>query len=53
MPVLTIKQDNCELNFLALGSPVHRLDPGTTPLRPTLEGYDLGCRRHLSQPLYL
>ncbi len=27
------KQDNCELDFLALGSLVHRLDPGTIPFR--------------------
>ena len=33
MAGLNIKQDNCELDFLALGSLVHRLDPGTIPFR--------------------
>ncbi|HJZ59049.1 MAG TPA: PfkB family carbohydrate kinase, partial [Gemmataceae bacterium] len=30
---LTIRQDNCELDFLALGALVHRLDPGLVPFR--------------------
>ncbi len=33
MAGLDIKKDNCELDFLALGSLVHRLDPGTIPFR--------------------
>ncbi len=33
MAGLDIKQDNCELDFLALGSLVNRLDPGTIPFR--------------------
>ena len=33
MAGLEIKKDNCELDFLALGSLVHRLDPGTIPFR--------------------
>ena len=33
MAGLSIKPDNCELDFLALGSLVHRLDPGTIPFR--------------------
>src|SRR5437868_1461511 len=30
---LAIRQDNCELDFLALGALVHRLDPGLVPFR--------------------
>jgi len=33
MAGLPIKKDSCELDFLALGSLVHRLDPGTIPFR--------------------
>ena len=30
---LTIRQDSCALDFLALGAVVHRLDPGIIPFR--------------------
>ncbi len=30
---LTIRRDGCELDFLALGALVHRLDPGVVPFR--------------------
>jgi 2-dehydro-3-deoxygluconokinase len=33
MSTLSIKQDPCELDFLALGALIHRLDPGTVPFR--------------------
>ena len=33
MSALNIRQDECELDFLALGALVHRLDPGITPFR--------------------
>ncbi len=33
MPALTIRQDTCALDFLALGAVVHRLDPGVIPFR--------------------
>ena len=33
MPGLTIRQDACTLDFLALGALVHRLDPGVVPFR--------------------
>ncbi|MCI0459878.1 MAG: sugar kinase [Gemmataceae bacterium] len=33
MSALTIRQDRCDLDFLALGALVHRLDPGTVPFR--------------------
>ncbi len=33
MAVLTVRQDPCELDFLALGAVVHRLDPGVIPFR--------------------
>ena len=33
MPALTIRQDACTLDFLALGAVVHRLDPGVIPFR--------------------
>lgn len=33
MPALNIRQDNCALDFLALGAVVHRLDPGVLPFR--------------------
>ncbi|NQV30729.1 MAG: sugar kinase [Candidatus Marinimicrobia bacterium] len=33
MPGLNIRKDNCELDFLSLGSLVHRLDPGRIPFR--------------------
>lgn len=33
MPALDIRQDSCELDFLALGALVHRLDPGQIPFR--------------------
>src|SRR5438093_3631180 len=33
MSGLNIRQDPCELDFLALGAVVHRLDPGVIPFR--------------------
>lgn len=33
MSALKIRQDDCELDFLALGAVVHRLDPGVLPFR--------------------
>jgi 2-dehydro-3-deoxygluconokinase len=33
MPSLPIRTDNCQLDFLALGALVHRLDPGIIPFR--------------------
>jgi 2-dehydro-3-deoxygluconokinase len=33
MSLLNIRTDNCELDFLSLGSLVHRLDPGVVPFR--------------------
>ena len=33
MSTLTIKKDRGELDFLALGALIHRLDPGTVPFR--------------------
>jgi 2-dehydro-3-deoxygluconokinase len=33
MGALNVRQDPCELDFLALGALVHRLDPGVTPFR--------------------
>lgn len=33
MADLTIRQDDCNLDFLSLGALVHRLDPGVTPFR--------------------
>src|SRR5580658_182651 len=33
MPKLKIRTDPCELDFLALGALVHRLDPGAIPFR--------------------
>jgi 2-dehydro-3-deoxygluconokinase len=33
MSGLTIRKDNCELDFLSLGALVHRLDPGVIPFR--------------------
>ncbi len=33
MSALKIRQDNCQLDFLALGALVHRLDPGIIPFR--------------------
>jgi 2-dehydro-3-deoxygluconokinase len=33
MSNLKIRQDNCDLDFLALGAVVHRLDPGVIPFR--------------------
>jgi 2-dehydro-3-deoxygluconokinase len=33
MSGLTIRKDPCELDFLALGALVHRLDPGSVPFR--------------------
>jgi 2-dehydro-3-deoxygluconokinase len=33
MAQLTIRKDNCELDFLSLGALVHRLDPGIIPFR--------------------
>src|SRR6201999_1855295 len=30
---LTIRQDSCALDFLALGALIHRLDPGIIPFR--------------------
>ncbi|QDT74843.1 sugar kinase [Lacipirellula limnantheis] len=33
MSALNIRQDSCDLDFLALGAVVHRLDPGILPFR--------------------
>ena len=33
MTLLNIRQDQCQLDFLSLGSVVHRLDPGVLPFR--------------------
>ncbi|MFC1481766.1 PfkB family carbohydrate kinase [Candidatus Neomarinimicrobiota bacterium] len=33
MSPLNIRQDDCQLDFLSLGSLVHRLDPGVVPFR--------------------
>lgn len=33
MTELTIRKDRCDLDFLALGAVVHRLDPGVVPFR--------------------
>src|SRR5215813_13965298 len=33
MSALNIRKDPCQLDFLALGALVHRLDPGITPFR--------------------
>lgn len=33
MPGLAIRRDDCDLDFLALGALVHRLDPGVVPFR--------------------
>jgi 2-dehydro-3-deoxygluconokinase len=33
MSALNIRQDSCDLDFLALGAVVHRLDPGVLPFR--------------------
>ncbi|MEO1497704.1 MAG: sugar kinase [Planctomycetota bacterium] len=33
MAALTIRADQCDLDFLSLGALVHRLDPGQTPFR--------------------
>ncbi len=33
MSSLNIREDNCQLDFLSLGSLVHRLDPGIVPFR--------------------
>lgn len=33
MKDFVIRQDPCELDFLALGALVHRLDPGVVPFR--------------------
>src|SRR5438270_1521582 len=33
MSGLSVRQDGCELDFLALGAVVHRLDPGVVPFR--------------------
>src|SRR5476651_2651697 len=33
MSDLSIRRDPCELDFLALGALVHRLDPGIVPFR--------------------
>ncbi len=33
MSALEIRKDSCELDFLALGALVHRLDPGVVPFR--------------------
>jgi 2-dehydro-3-deoxygluconokinase len=30
---LTIRNDHCALDFLALGAVIHRLDPGIVPFR--------------------
>jgi 2-dehydro-3-deoxygluconokinase len=33
MSGLAVRKDSCDLDFLALGAVVHRLDPGVTPFR--------------------
>ena len=33
MSLLNIRQDECQLDFLSLGSLIHRLDPGVVPFR--------------------
>ncbi|MDM8004842.1 MAG: sugar kinase, partial [Phycisphaerae bacterium] len=33
MSGLNVRKDSCELDFLALGAVVHRLDPGVVPFR--------------------
>jgi 2-dehydro-3-deoxygluconokinase len=33
MSAMNIRRDSCELDFLALGAVVHRLDPGVVPFR--------------------
>src|SRR5437667_9636485 len=33
MTTLSIRKDQCELEFLSLGALVHRLDPGVVPFR--------------------
>jgi hypothetical protein len=33
MNLLNIRNDDCQLDFLSLGSLVHRLDPGVIPFR--------------------
>ncbi len=33
MSGLNVRKDACELDFLALGALVHRLDPGVIPFR--------------------
>ena len=33
MSSLNIRKDSCELDFLALGALIHRLDPGVIPFR--------------------
>jgi len=33
MNTLNIRKDDCELDFLSLGSLIHRLDPGVIPFR--------------------
>ena len=38
MSRLTIRKDSCELDFLALGALIHRLDPGVIPLVTSLAG---------------
>ncbi|MDP6554738.1 MAG: sugar kinase [Pirellulaceae bacterium] len=40
MAGLQIRQDDCELDFLALGALVHRLDPGILPFR-TARSFDI------------
>ena len=33
MSLLNIRKDDCGLDFLSLGSLIHRLDPGVVPFR--------------------
>jgi 2-dehydro-3-deoxygluconokinase len=33
MSLLNIRKDDCALDFLCLGSLIHRLDPGVVPFR--------------------
>ena len=54
MTQLNIRQDACELDFLSLGSLVHRLDPGRTPFRKArsvkihVSGGEYNCAANLS-----
>ncbi len=54
MAKLEVRQDNCELDFLSLGSLVHRLDPGRYPFRKArslnihVSGGEYNCAANLS-----